>query len=511
MQIDLTQQNFLEVLPTIKNFIVNSDFIAFDFEFLGLDQSQSTLFDSPSQRYDKLRKSVTRYAPCQLGLSCYSQNSDGSYETQTYSIPLYQQFGGSNDITIKKDALKFLQNNNFDLENVFINGIQYCNRDQLNMISFDCPEYFIIECEFIENSKILSSFEIEIPQNLSQLEMVVISTKLKNIYTDFNFTVQNNVLNIEKVDEKTRNHLNDFENIILGVTLIIEMILNSKIPIVGHNCFIDLMYIHHYFIEKLPESYEVFKKSLHSKLPYIFDTKYFAKTEKVRQVLMEYGLDDNSFESLSTFFENSKNHQLIPNNLRNGELDEYNYHDAAFDSSQTGLIFIKLSHLYIGIYESTLKFPKMFQMIKDCAMNRIPLSLTDIEYCDLSKIEDKIGNRPDIIQLSKKSGGNILEKEKLDEEKKLNWQLNEYRINLRISKNQKIFEIATNSSTTYASVCEIYSKSENWSLLNGNRDSYEQRLKSSRKAKNHCSELRNMNFHISRIENIITNKATWGK
>lgn len=46
--------------------------------------------------------------------------------------------------------------------------------------------------------------------------------------------------------------------------------------LVGHNCFLDLVYIYHNFYGALPETVEEFQQALHETFPLIIDTKYMA-------------------------------------------------------------------------------------------------------------------------------------------------------------------------------------------------------------------------------------------
>lgn len=51
-----------------------------------------------------------------------------------------------------------------------------------------------------------------------------------------------------------------------------------KTIIVGHNCFLDLIYFHKTFIGELPETLKEFQSSIHEIFPLLIDTKYMAST-----------------------------------------------------------------------------------------------------------------------------------------------------------------------------------------------------------------------------------------
>ena len=46
--------------------------------------------------------------------------------------------------------------------------------------------------------------------------------------------------------------------------------------IVGHNCFLDLVYMYRAFIGDLPDTVEEFQRKLHNVWPLIVDTKYMS-------------------------------------------------------------------------------------------------------------------------------------------------------------------------------------------------------------------------------------------
>ena len=45
-------------------------------------------------------------------------------------------------------------------------------------------------------------------------------------------------------------------------------------PLVGHNCYQDLVRVYAQFVDILPEGYSAFKSSVRSLFPLVFDTKH---------------------------------------------------------------------------------------------------------------------------------------------------------------------------------------------------------------------------------------------
>jgi poly(A)-specific ribonuclease len=55
-----------------------------------------------------------------------------------------------------------------------------------------------------------------------------------------------------------------------------QVLLNSPKVLVGHNCFMDLVFIHRYFYGPLPDTVEEFQESLHTMFPTVIDTKFLS-------------------------------------------------------------------------------------------------------------------------------------------------------------------------------------------------------------------------------------------
>lgn len=107
--------------------------------------------------------------------------------------------------------------------------------------------------------------------------------------------------------------------------------------LVGHNCFLDLVYIYRTFIGALPETVEGFQAALHECWPVIVDTKYMSTHECG---------DINPVSSLEQIAE-QMSRQLTPTL----EVEEHHgkytdveaFHEAGFDSFLTAQIMVKLS------------------------------------------------------------------------------------------------------------------------------------------------------------------------
>lgn len=64
----------------------------------------------------------------------------------------------------------------------------------------------------------------------------------------------------------------------LGFSRVIELIIKAKKPMIGHNMFLDVMYLYQHFIADLPETLDEFINNYSYYFPMTFDTKAMAET-----------------------------------------------------------------------------------------------------------------------------------------------------------------------------------------------------------------------------------------
>lgn len=62
----------------------------------------------------------------------------------------------------------------------------------------------------------------------------------------------------------------------MGVSLVILELIAAKKPLIGHNCMYDLIFLFGQFIQKLPDTYELFAEQWTELFPVTFDNKVLA-------------------------------------------------------------------------------------------------------------------------------------------------------------------------------------------------------------------------------------------
>ncbi|EGT43616.1 hypothetical protein CAEBREN_31154 [Caenorhabditis brenneri] len=526
----ITDSNFLELSPKLRKTLLYTDFVAIDFEFLGLDTTAISLHDTAESRYRILRENVIKYRPCQLGLSFFKQTSNLGYKADSYSIPIFQRFGDP-DTKVSFSSLRFLRNNKFDLNQVFSEGVEYCTRAEfqnfdkalkedtaLRSVSKEIQlqiellkvmlheKCYIAETDMITNSTEEPMQEVrfslignkpvslKITQGLCCVEICMIIHELTKAFPQFTFKMdeKNCALKVSNKPEFTTEAENINQTRVRcseafeGISAILEAVMMMRKVIVGHNSLLDTMYLYHYFFERLPEKYQTFKRKFSALFPKVIDTKILAQVLRLELP----GVGD-SLERLGDYFGTEKSNKTVPPELRGyigpwmNPLDDDSenvYHNAGFDSYITGEVFLKLAHTYINrkndFKNESIEFKRILQFLEAPIQNRLPFQLMDMGCCYLTG-EDSKGCRPDVITIVRRDYLPIDEAEFRHQEQVLSSLMATYQFDMEWSKNRKELLLATNTPGSYAFLCEKFSRNEKLSPLDeleaGKQWTFEQR------------------------------------
>jgi poly(A)-specific ribonuclease len=126
----------------------------------------------------------------------------------------------------------------------------------------------------------------------------------------------------------------------MGFSLVIEAIIEAKVPVIGHNCMYDWLYLYNQFVGKLPDTYAQFAAEWHARFPKTYDTKVLAFNSKhffktsLGQVYEKCGADEKHKHNIKFVFD-------LKNGFSNYEGTELlsHYHEAAYDAYMTGVVF----------------------------------------------------------------------------------------------------------------------------------------------------------------------------
>ena len=189
--------------------------------------------------------------------------------------------------------------------------------------------------------------------------------KLKDQLLNFQQYFQNVVV-VQIVERTERRNLmledtlvDELVNSFEGFSRVIKALIDSKKPIVGHNCFLDIMKIYNQFYKPLPTSYRKFKSEIHEAFPSIHDTKFLSYELRRR---LEDAESELSLPLLSTnlhsLFKNLCQENMIKYDLTYvptiqlaSGFEKYNEnglcHEAGYDAFMTGYVsYLFLSNSY---------------------------------------------------------------------------------------------------------------------------------------------------------------------
>ncbi|KAK5118286.1 hypothetical protein LTR62_002799 [Meristemomyces frigidus] len=112
---------------------------------------------------------------------------------------------------------------------------------------------------------------------------------------------------------------------------------NNPRVLVGHNCFLDFIYIYRTFIGPLPDTVEEYQRKLHKLWPTIIDTKYMS-THNCGDINPVSSLEQIA-EQMS--FEKTPRTETAPEHSKYEDTESF--HEAGYDSYLTAGIAVRLS------------------------------------------------------------------------------------------------------------------------------------------------------------------------
>ncbi|XP_077684422.1 poly(A)-specific ribonuclease PARN isoform X3 [Eretmochelys imbricata] len=137
---EIIRSNFKDNLNKVYEAIEEADFLAIDGEFSGISDgpSVSTLtngFDTPEERYQKLKKHSMDFLLFQFGLCSFKyDHAEAKYIMKSFNFYIFPKPFNRSSPDVKfvcqSSSIDFLANQGFDFNKVFRNGIPYLNQDE---------------------------------------------------------------------------------------------------------------------------------------------------------------------------------------------------------------------------------------------------------------------------------------------------------------------------------------------------------------------------------------------
>ena len=423
--VEVTADNFASKLPSILSAIDSAHFASFDTELSGLvlaKSSKNCVLDEAQGRYEKVRESASSFCLLQFGLSLFIWNSSKTnYTSETYAFYLFpnRNTKSSNDANFvcQISTISFLTEYNFDFNKAFYKGIPFLsfhdekklreghakkqeNSKEKSMLEPQGNDKVFVEeqCKIVQQWVVKGARGVVELSPCNSFQRLLLYQQLRSRFNDIQISKKNadkgdiSSLQITKCTlseaEKREEDEKDFEKKVkemIGFRVVIDRLVSRRIPIVGHNCLLDLCHLYAKFIGPLPERWEDFKNFFRNSFPKVVDTKYIAScTNNIR---------DTGLPELTARI---KSISSLPLALDEGDGKEQ-FHNAGYDSLCTGRALIGLAFLEAKTASVKNVIDSLFNggnlgTQAASALNKVFVMLSDYPYFRLD-INDDVPDR----------------------------------------------------------------------------------------------------------------------
>ena len=406
----VSRRNWETVWPSLEQSIGEADFVSFDYELTGLHEKPDERFVGIAQSYDAHCQGARKFVPIQLGV-CAAKYTNGQWvltPASIYMLPSMSSF------SVSMSALSFLSSNGFDFNEWISQGLTWMSpaeeQERRAMIQARIDELQALSSKaatFTANTR--NSSEVTSPVSIVDPndKQVIDSLRLKirnwgsedileiAIESAFTRLLAHTVINqefpdlfshsVRRGDQRLlciyrdkeglfKDQLGSLEQELEKVSSektirgIFDLISAKKLPIVGHNCFYDLLHTYQSFYGEVPPYIDQFKQKWISKFPRTFDTKYLAEANDVLGGLQPPA----TLKGLCDFMSKTSPQVSIAINgaCKYGEGPDLS-HDAGYDAMMTSQVFImQLQHI---IERKSLSFDQIDFSATGSDKEKIPI------------------------------------------------------------------------------------------------------------------------------------------
>ncbi|KAF9586377.1 hypothetical protein BGW38_005961 [Lunasporangiospora selenospora] len=308
---EIFKKDFEATLPLLKQAIEECDFVAFDTEMTGILPT----------RFTKVSSSASSFLVIQLGICTFTWNESlSAYEARPFNFPCFptttppsngpnfpnSNYGGIEDISkatggerffkCQSSSLEFLMKNDFDFNKWIRHGIPFLTRQEeeayiqratekeamaqqqqasgggnnAHNIPVDNRNRNFFEStisaikEWLENS---TEKYLTVPAGNSFFRRLVYQIARTEFPDQLHVTsnAQARSMHVCRMTDEIR--LEQQRSKVpkppaLNLRRVLDMISDAKKPLIGHNCFLDLMQTSQQFLWELPLELEDWKRAL---------------------------------------------------------------------------------------------------------------------------------------------------------------------------------------------------------------------------------------------------------
>ncbi|KAF9101626.1 hypothetical protein BGX27_011392 [Mortierella sp. AM989] len=400
---EILRHDFEASLSMLQKAIAECDFVAMDTEMTGLAYPANIpkFQDSLATRYSKVSTSAAEFLVIQLGICTFTWSDEvGGYEARPFNFPCFpssvdEAKAGERFFNCQSTSLEFLIRNGFDFNKWIRHGIPYLTRTEEEL-------YIIRKTEKEALHSTISTTQTDIPMDDRNREFMLSTVeKIREwvqssaeepltipapnsffrrlvyqiVRTDFNDALH--AISNSQARTMTLQHLTEEIRLqkeqakipkapTLNLRRILDLISDSRKPLIGHNCFLDLMQISQQFLWNLPIDLEEWKRALTAEWNLIIDTKHLATHPLISPLLATTGLDTvsecvqkapfatvgpkivmaESFDRYQADASLTSTEVAAEGSVENktgGEKGETKYHEAGYDAYITGQAFLRFA------------------------------------------------------------------------------------------------------------------------------------------------------------------------
>ncbi|XP_042776993.1 poly(A)-specific ribonuclease PARN isoform X1 [Panthera leo] len=404
---EIIRSNFKSNLQKVYQAIEEADFFAIDGEFSGISDGPSVTaltngFDTPEERYQKLKKHSMDFLLFQFGLCTFKYDyTDSKYITKSFNFYVFPKPFNRSSPDVKfvcqSSSIDFLASQGFDFNKVFRNGIPYLNQEEerqlreqydekrlqsngAGTLSYVSPNASKCPVTIPEDQKKFIDQVVEKIEDLLQSEEnknldlePCTGFQRKLIYQTLSWKYPKGIhvetletekkeryIVISKVDEEERKrreqqkHAKEQEelNDAVGFSRVIHAIANSGKLVIGHNMLLDVMHTVHQFYCPLPADLNEFKEMTTCVFPRLLDTKLMASTQPFKDIINNTSLAELEKRLKETPFNPPKVESA--EGFPSYDTATEQLHEAGYDAYITGLCFLSMAN-YLGSFLSPPK------------------------------------------------------------------------------------------------------------------------------------------------------------
>ncbi|KAJ1496421.1 ribonuclease H-like domain-containing protein [Baffinella frigidus] len=382
--VDVTVENFENVLEELRRLLPYAEFVAVDCEFTGVDVGEgdhsaenfsasggsassgnsgdvsmhgyATQEEEAQMRYEKMR-AATSFLVVQVGICPFMWDTKKrTYESHPFNFYVYPRDCRGLDRRFLSEArcISFLSNGGFDFNKLFRSGIPFLNHEQETQARSLDPH---------KGASFIASLRADLAAFLNSSEGCTTLPPVDGFHRMLTWRELNGVFKevlrgerddvdgkscirvsrkarqewgstVEEIKKAIAGRAAELDNKELndaiGFRHVMDLLGGVKKPLVGHNMLLDLVQLEAHFSVHPPALLSDYVATVHRKYPVVVDTKH----------LVEAGP-----ENLTKFFSGGSRLDAIFKTVSSAPFKmPPALHEAGYDAHITGIVFLRLAH-----------------------------------------------------------------------------------------------------------------------------------------------------------------------